>query len=813
MTATPSETMLVGDFVTSTNIRPFMKPRRLAVSFSGLRPSVNLYVFFNGVNVSQYCRPITVPVGGNITTEASWIVNGEIGTQISTGANGVASLLFYVPAQTFLVGSGSLVVKDTLDDSYTTRAEFTYNSFNFPQSPGEEYNTRLVQVEATTQDRDLSGKTQVAGGYTKPLSWSFNVTSNMARGQEGIYASGVDLYFATKDSVFGVVVEIREMDSGKPKATNLPLSRKRLDPSEITIDGVTEVIFPGLVFLASGKDYAISLTPDGAAANYSVYTGKVGNIDKTTNSAISKDWTGQLFLPTNGSDWQSILDEYPKFQLLYAQFNASQGYATIVNRDYEFLKLSNVSSNFLPGEHVAKVTSNNLLGTVSTSNASYQLIGTGTNFMSDFNANDYIVILNSNTDIDVIRVDTIANNTSMQLKKRPAFSNALAVIQKNPVGMLDVKSQFSDEITLVHSTSANTTFLFNPGDYVVGADSTAHGVISLVQNRDVNLFQPLWSTTVVADTDLRLAGKIMGSDYSIPSESQYAFATNLVDDRSAVVASKSNEILYYAGNKSISMNVQFFSSANTLSPVLDMGIPTMVVYGNRISTNNVNEYTKSGGALSRYISKTVNLEDGLDSEDIVVTVSAFRPPNTDVDIYVKFLNGSDPDLFDNKNWTRLVNSTNNMFSSSSNNNDYVDLTYIIPTTPNSTLQIGSVSLSNTSANATGTGTSFTTAVANGDILLFTAGASTQVKKVIQVVNNTSLVLESNSNFSTAVSQYSKLSPQNSAFKDNILDAVKYYGTDGVAYVTFKTFAVKIDLLAQYAYLTPKLDNMRVIAST
>jgi hypothetical protein len=807
-----TEALLAGGFTTPTNLRPYMKPRRLLVKVSGLRPNANLYVFFNDVNVSAHCRQLELDENSTLDQEGSWRTTGNIGDQLVSSSSGDAVFAFYVPAKTFLVGSGILVVKDATNDSYTTRAEVTYNSFNYPQTSEDFYNTRLVQVEGTKKDRQLANKSQIAGGFRNPLSWTFLINSAIARNKEGIYVSSVDLYFATKDTTFGCVVEIREVENGIPKTTNLPLSRVRLIPDDISTSGPTTVTFPGIVFLASGKEYAISPIPDGGGSNYSIKTGRVGETDATTNSTISKEWEGKLYLPTNGNDWTPITDEYPKFKLNYAAFNASSGFGRIVNKDYEFFTIANTSGTFLTGEFVTQEPVSALSGTVSTNTSSYEITGSGTNFTSDFSANAYITLVNSNTDIDIIRIQSVTNSTFMTLRKKPSFSNTSALTWKTPIGKVDTFNSNKSELSIIDSTATNTSFLFGTGRNVIGADSGAYANVVAVINKDVNLFQPLLSTTAVADTSFKLFGTVIGNDYAAPAQEEYAIATNLIDRRDAIVASKSNEILYYAGGKSFTMNVQFASAANTLSPVVDLSIPTVMVYANRINANNQNEHTKSGSAFSRYVSKTVILKDGNDAEDIKVLLTGYRPPGTELDVYVKLLNSTDQESFDSKDWTRMQNIANNGFSDAVNKNDFIEMEYIVPSSPRATLRSGSMSVSTTTTSVTGVGTTFQSNISNGDIILLTSGGTSQVHKVNAVTSNTTLTLVSNCGFTSTAAVYSTLSPQNAAFKDSITDSVKYFGKNGVAYLSFKTFAVKIVFLANDAYLSPAVDNIRVISS-
>jgi hypothetical protein len=91
------------------------------------------------------------------------------------------------------------------------------------------------------------------------------------------------------------------------------------------------------------------------------------------------------------------------------------------------------------------------------------------------------------------------------------------------------------------------------------------------------------------------------------------------------------------------------SDANTSSP----GIP-----GTGASANIAGETSASGGpALVKYVTKKVVLDAGFDSGDINVYLTAYRPVNTDINVYYKILNRNDTQTFETGNW-QLMTKTN-----------------------------------------------------------------------------------------------------------------------------------------------------------
>lgn len=89
----------------------------------------------------------------------------------------------------------------------------------------------------------------------------------------------------------------------------------------------------------------------------------------------------------------------------------------------------------------------------------------------------------------------------------------------------------------------------------------------------------------------------------------------------------------------------------------------------------VGENSKRGGpALARYISRRVTLNDGFDSGDVRVYLTAYKPSGSNIHVYVKLLSGSDSDIFDDKQWQLLTQLGNANFVSN-NDRDYRELLF------------------------------------------------------------------------------------------------------------------------------------------
>lgn len=97
----------VGSFVTDLAIQPYMKPKKIIFSSSGLRPLTRFYSFFDGVNVNKH---ILVPNRVTLNVNTS-LVNGETVLIANTYADLVANVASLVSGGTSYK-SGTVVMSE-----------------------------------------------------------------------------------------------------------------------------------------------------------------------------------------------------------------------------------------------------------------------------------------------------------------------------------------------------------------------------------------------------------------------------------------------------------------------------------------------------------------------------------------------------------------------------------------------------------------------------------------------------------------------------------------------------------------------------
>jgi hypothetical protein len=148
-----------------------------------------------------------------------------------------------------------------------------------------------------------------------------------------------------------------------------------------------------------------------------------------------------------------------------------------------------------------------------------------------------------------------------------------------------------------------------------------------------------------------------------------------------------------ATNRSVEIKYTITGHNSVASPAIDLSRISLYSTHNLISTNTAigssEDYVKFGGtSQSRYITRTVTLADGQDAEDLRVYLTAYKPSGSNIFVYYKALNGDDNDAFADTRWIPMDLDTGQGFtssatySSSEDKNNFLELTYKVPTYTN-----------------------------------------------------------------------------------------------------------------------------------
>lgn len=685
----------LGEFVTNFNFNPFMRSREVRILMHGLRPNTRHYFYFDGKDVNSNVVPGVVPASDSVRDV---VAAGTVSTSVISDSNGSIAAIFTIPAETFYVGDRVLVISDvdnfeSIESAGTSGGTVIYRAYNFTvNKQGLTLTTREpeIQVTETTTQRTVVNRPVTRQINRDPIAQTFFIKSAMAQDADCIFASRIDLFFKRKSATNGVTVMLREVVNGYPAQEILPFSKVHLNSSQVNIseDGslATSIFFKAPVRLDVEKEYSVVIMPDAADPDYLVYTSKVGLNDLVSDSPVVMDWgDGVLFTSTNNRAWQSYQDEDLKFTLYRRNFNQSSGTVTLTNEDNEFLTVSNITGDFQSGEtvFVTKALSGSTSNTVSLSAGNTEI--TGTALSSTYAENDYIYVV-SGSNKDLFKILEVTS-TSMTVDKPAKFTGSYTA---NPavIGKIIYYNNRNPDIMYLEGSSASLSKVFTAGDLITGFTSEAFATISSVDNIELSYMQTMILKTNNSVTDVTMTGT-----FTDPTNTDETYTRNIpfndkvtFNEKGCVVFSKSN------GVKPFDITLTMTNGGNpTATPFIDIETANILAYQYKVGANTEN--------TSSYVSRVIELAENLDAEDFILYTTAYRPLNTNINVYVKVQNASDSLTFELNDWIQLeLVDGAEVYSSTSNTNDFKEYVYKLPETEKVN---GVLTYSNTSGEYSG----------------------------------------------------------------------------------------------------------------
>jgi len=688
-----------------------------------------------------------------------------------------------------------------------------------------------------------------------------------------ILFTSVELYFKNKPSstknASGIkdpkaTIWLCEVYNGNPQpARQIRGSLVVLDYNNIfaLADGsaATKFTFNAPVRLSTNKIYGICVKFDDNG--YQVWTNKIGDRIAGTNTpspGITTVTDGTLFLgPGTSSAVASATlssssaqttsmtaktNEDLKYRINVAKYTSNTVTSTLFNKEYEFLTVTKTSAGvFKGGEFVYKDVANTA-GTIKLISGNTTVIGNGTSFDTFNIEGKSIVIYNSAASrFEVFEVGSYRSNTEISLSKPPTFSGTGINFKVTPTARVYKSRTLDNNLVLVDSTAANSGFKFTAADTIIGSESQAQYSITSVDPISLDRFNLKAKVAATSKDSVVLKSAftyLNAGTYTIDSLKTVVNgqARDAVT-KSFKILSRSIEVLqstlYGTQKKSSYHTVTMTKPAASVysAPIVDTDQVDIEVTKRLISANAY-QYVTTGGviydqevrgnsanaAISKYISKKIPFANNRFSEDVKVFLTAYRPENTDVKVYCRVHNSSDPDAFESKSWTPLTCSINaNQFSALNDKNSLVEYTYELP------------QYSETANTIPG---NFTTQASNNVIVATTANPSTYVAAndaikiynplfptnyqvaIVTAANSTSITigeLVTNNNIIGVGFAVDKLKYPNIAFNNPLNDNIsRYYNNTFAEFDKFDTMQLKIVLTAENTNITPEVTQYQFI---
>lgn len=677
----------VGDFITNSTFKPFMKSREIQVEFYGLRPNTRHYFFFDETDVNASVAP-----GISTADETSGIPgvldptrvakSGSYGAVIRSNNNGELFAIFKLPASTFFVGERELVVADVttfgeIESSAASIGKLKYNAYNFNvEKAGLTMSTRAPEIDVleTRTTRSVTTRNVTTRSRSKcPIAQTFFIKENMTRGAEALYLGKIDLYFKRKSPTNGVSVQIREVENGYPAWEILPFGKKHLKSSEVSVsdDGTvaTSIIFDAPVRLDAEKEYCFVIQPDADDPDYLTFIQKAGGLELTTGTPINQDWgDGVLFTSTNNRSWTAYQDEDIKFDLYRYNYNIDVGTVELETRENEFFDISNNVGTFSDGELVYALRGATTYSVTLTAD-SRTITGTG---LSNYNIGDYFLVDDGSTK-QLFRVISDISDTEITVDTAPLFTGTYP---SNPVvaGEIIYYNPRKPDFLILEKSSARENRLFVVGDVLRNLDGSATAEISTIKNPELSYIQAMVNRITDSDTNVKVSVRAVDplNVNDTPYVSSFDFANKkLFNERGCILYSRSNDL---DSEKNLKLILTLEKdSIPTVSPIVDTETAKLFAY--------IYNITNDADTSSRYISKKVELKEGFDAEDFRIYLTGYRPIGTDIEVYIKVRNSNDPVSLKNNEWIKLEKTEGeSLFSSTANVNDYKEFVFEIADT-------------------------------------------------------------------------------------------------------------------------------------
>ena len=654
----------LGEKVVDIRMVPFIRARRVRFQAVALKPNTRVWPFFDGVNVSAFCKPrgFTTMVDDAVDVEpnpeavrhpdlTASDVTGEI-NKLVTDQYGTIEGEFYIPnteALRFRTGTRTFRLCDSAtanDIEITTTVERNYTASGLLETRQEVALREPHFIKETVNDnRIVTTNTVIASRSINrdPLAQTFTVEMS-----GGAFISKVDLAFRTKDPTLPVTVQIRTVENGYPTTIVMPFAQVTKNPDEVFLsnDGtaITTFTFPSLVYLRQNVEYAIVVVAD--TQGYNLWVSTLGEFDVASGNRISQQpYLGSFFKSQNGSTWTADQLTDMKFILYRAQFNTSvTGGALFTNADVTPRRLQNNPIYTVNGSPIVKVYHPN-------------------HGMDDISH----TIITGVTGTDVNGIPVTSFNGQHQI--------------------FDVEQDWY-KITM----GTNATLTGNGGGTSVFA----------TENKVITNLQPSINHIVLPETSCSFKMKLTTGRSLASTETSYVKDTdyrqiianeNYVTERPYIIASSVNETekMAVGGNavKSFELVAALSSSQDNVSPVIDLERISVITVANRIDNpqvrggsdtnknpvdNFVSELAPSGGsALSKYITKKITLKSAATS--LQVMFGANRPDGSMIDVYYKTaVTGSETRLED-KSWTLMT--IDDLVSTTENASEFKDYIYTV----------------------------------------------------------------------------------------------------------------------------------------
>lgn len=668
--------------LTDVGLHTYIRPQTIRVSGTTLKAGTIHYCFFDGEAMSSYVTP----------TDENFDPTGNEGdTWTSDGVGKIYGVLRLPVNKPFVVGSKEVVVTDnpTNEEFATSIAETFFTSLGLNQFKHTTTITSTAYTISKTQSTSETGgtrrktiKTYKSERFRKygTSCIAYSIIVDAPDDEQGCFVTSCDLYFSGKHESLGVWVEIREMDSaGQITETAVPYSESWYEDSagiNTSSDGLTATnfAFDAPVYLENDQEYALVVHTVDVNPDTYLYLSLLGDDDLDSGEPVtSRALTGNFYTTNNDTDWDIVPGADLKFKLYRAKFTVGSGTAEFGSRPIEVLSMSSVTNPWTYyGEEVRGGDHLTLTANTGGIDVTDRVTGNTSGITGDVEVTEGSIIVTSNVGFSVGEIVDVfyANNTSKGVTATvQASNNSFGYLRKyeltpsgnNKIYIEDSNGKFYANTSLFGNTSNHSGYIGSIGELKFSVTDLEPAYLTF------------WNTTCTFAIKTTSNAYALDSDwFGVDPSEDYQHTSE------RAVLSRSKEIDLLSGSRSSQLRASLSTSSDWISPVVDVNRTHSVYVQNIVNWDLVDEQNASGGNLiNKYISRTVDLTEGNDAEDMTIVLSAYNPTGANVYVWTKIRNKEDIETFDSKPWIRMI-ADGDTKSSIADPEDWREYTYTFP---------------------------------------------------------------------------------------------------------------------------------------
>jgi hypothetical protein len=489
----------LGERVVDVSFVPFIRSRRIEIHGEMFKPLTKMYVFFDGVDISEYCTKLVdgngdtaaastpyaaknAAVTSYLNDEPADIAGLSTRVELITDAAGRINVACFIPNNAkikFKTGERNVTLTDSPKNSITEATTYSFATYNatglIETKQSTILSTRIPEFDQQrlSQERTLTGVDRdVNVRYYDPLAQSFVIGEIPT----GTSVTKVDLFFQKKHASIPITTHLVTVENGIPTQNVVPFSKVVKNPTIDTINVTedasvaTSFVYDAPVYLQPGVEYAIVVLSN--SPDYRLWMAETGGDDVNGQGRIDKNpYAGVSFKSQNASTWTPDQNRDFKFTLHRARYDTDE------TKTITFNGLGTPSS-FVISNFV--VFSSNVLLPKTTASASIKFSASGASYPINFNSTEYLAAPITVANASQVQLTTVLSTTSEYIAPLFDLSRLSLLGISNIINNPTVSRIISSDrgiITGINATttaanSSRTASTYNP---VVGAGTTGGG--------------------------------------------------------------------------------------------------------------------------------------------------------------------------------------------------------------------------------------------------------------------------------------------------------------------------------------------------